>query len=492
MQLRIQTTSRSHVMTPNKPAGWAQRFAALTVACCTLASGVAQAATTITIVNSNEPGVGFNDTTPALPVGGNLGTTLGEQRRIAFQYAADIWGATLNSNVPVRIDAAFEPLSCTTDGAVLGSAGANEIYADFPNAPRARTWYPSALASKLAGLDVGEGAPHILARFNSRLGLFSDCLPGTAFYLGLDRQFGTGIDLVTVLLHEIAHGLGFQTFTDDYFGEQILGLPSVWDYYLVDNRSNRNWVALSPAQRAATAVSGNGLSWNGPRVTAAAPGVLAPVSKLNISGTVAGTAAHDYQVGDASFGPPLGATPFTGQLMPVIDQYGYPGLACTALSPVNALAVRGNIALVDRGTCAFAIKARVVQAAGATGMIVTDYVDGEPAGMSGSDPLVTIPSVRIGYSDGLALQGALQARSRMRSGVTASFGVDTTRLAGADARNRVLMYTPLDYAGGSTVSHFTTAAKPNLLMEPAINSDLSHSVQPPRDLTLQLLQDIGW
>ena len=29
-------------------------------------------------------------------------------------------------------------------------------------------------------------------------------------------------------------------------------------------------------------------------------------------------------------------------------------------------------------------------------------------------------------------------------------------------------------------------------MEPAINSDLTHSVVPPRDLTLSLLRDIGW
>jgi hypothetical protein len=29
-------------------------------------------------------------------------------------------------------------------------------------------------------------------------------------------------------------------------------------------------------------------------------------------------------------------------------------------------------------------------------------------------------------------------------------------------------------------------------MEPSINSDLTHAVRPPRDLTLPLLQDIGW
>jgi hypothetical protein len=42
-------------------------------------------AATITIVNGDAAGVGFNDTTPAVQVGGNTGTTLGEQRLIAFR-----------------------------------------------------------------------------------------------------------------------------------------------------------------------------------------------------------------------------------------------------------------------------------------------------------------------------------------------------------------------------------------------------------------------
>ena len=33
---------------------------------------------------------------------------------------------------------------------------------------------------------------------------------------------------------------------------------------------------------------------------------------------------------------------------------------------------------------------------------------------------------------------------------------------------------------------------PNQLMEPFINSDLTFALEPPRDLTLPLLQDIGW
>ena len=457
------------------------------------ASAPAQAAATIVIVNLNAPGEGFNDPTPAAPVGGNTGTTLGQQRLNAFQNAADIWGATLTSSVPIRIGASFVPLACTATSAVLGSAGANEIWSDFPNAPRPATWYPSALASKLAGADISSpGAPHIIARFNARLGLFPDCLPGSGFYLGLDNNFGNQIDLVTVLLHEFAHGLGFQTFTDDETGAEIQGVPSIWDYYLLNNRTGKLWVEMTDAERAASAVTWRGLSWNGPIVTAAVPQVLAPASNLAISGGAAGTAAGNYPVGDASFGPPLSNPPVAGQLMPVVDQADGTGLACAPLSALNALAVRGNIALVDRGSCGFVTKALNVQAAGALGMVVADNQPGDVAGMSGNDPSITIPSVRITQADGVTLKAALQRRSRTQSGVVASLGLDTARLAGADSAGRILMYTPTTLSPGSSVSHYTTEAKPDQLMEPAINSDLTHQVTPPRDLTFPLLRDIGW
>ncbi|MBL8112833.1 MAG: peptidase, partial [Acidobacteria bacterium] len=44
-----------------------------------LATSAAPAAT-ITIINADPAGVGFNDPTPAAPVGGNMGMTIGEQR----------------------------------------------------------------------------------------------------------------------------------------------------------------------------------------------------------------------------------------------------------------------------------------------------------------------------------------------------------------------------------------------------------------------------
>jgi hypothetical protein len=219
---------------------------------------------------------------------------------------------------------------------------------------------------------------------------------------------------------------------------------------------------------------------------------LAPVSVMAISGPAAGDTAGNFDVGDASFGPPLGNVPVAGQLMPVVDQENGSGLACTALSAINQLAVRGNIALVDRGTCPFSDKAKVVQEAGAIGMVVADNAPGEVTGLGGEDPAITIPAVRITQQDGVNLKAVLAKRSRTTSGVIASLGVNPARLAGTDPANRVRMYTPGEFSPGSTVSHYTTDAKANQLMEPSINGDLSHQVTPPRDLTVPLLKDIGW
>ena len=473
-----------------KPADAARRAA---LALCLACAGIsAQAGVPIMIVNANLPGEGFNDTTPATPVGGNMGTTLGQQRLIAFTHAANIWAGNLTSPAEIRVQAAFVPMACSADGAVLASAGTTYIFAEFTNSPRRESWYPAALASKIAGGDLIPGEPHIVANFNSRLGMAADCLPGSPYYLGLDGAHGAKVDLVAVLLHEMAHGLGFQTFTNGNTGAQVDGRPSVWDHYLTDTRTGKDWAAMSDAERASSAKSLNALAWAGAGVSAAVPSVLAPVPNLAVGGPAAGDAAGNYKAGDATFGAPLTVTGVTGQLMPVVDQPNGTGIACAPLSTANARAVRGNVALVFRGSCAFTDKARHVQHAGAIGMVVADNVAGEVTSLGGTDPAVTIPALRVTQSDGLRLKERLAERSRTQSGVVVTLGLDASRLAGADDAGRMQMYAPDPFQGGSSISHFTTDARPNLLMEPAVNGDLTHSVAAPKDLTLELLKDIGW
>jgi hypothetical protein len=449
----------------------------------------AQAAATITIVNGDAAGVGFNDATAVAPVGGNPGTTLGQQRLNAFQEAANIWGAQITSAVPIRILATWEALTCTATSAVLGSAGAISVYRNFPGAIFPGTWYSKALANKLVGSEQDAATADIRARFNINLGN-AGCFTGFPFYLGLDNNHGNNVDLVTVLLHEFAHGLGFQTFTNGSTGAQLSGSPSVWDRFILDKTQNLNWFSMTDAQRAASAINPSQVVWTGPLTTAATPGVLTGLPQLALSSPA--SVAGSYQVGTAIFGPALTAPGVTGQLLPVVDTAGNLGLACNPLTGPN-LAVAGKIALIDRGTCTFPVKVKNAQNAGAIGVVIADNAAGSPpAGLGGSDPTIVIPSVRITQADGITLKAALKTRTRTQSGAVATLGLNTSVLAGADNLQRALLYTPNPYQSGSSVSHWDTSMSRNQLMEPTINSDLTHSVITPQDLTLKLLQDIGW
>ena len=59
---------------------------------------------------------------------------------------------------------------------------------------------------------------------------------------------------------------------------------------------------------------------------------------------------------------------------------------------------------------------------------------------------------------------------------------------GRDTSGRVQLFMPNPLQGGSSISHFDTAASPNLLMEPSINFGLPSDL----DLTRQQMRDIGW
>jgi hypothetical protein len=184
------------------------------------------------------------------PVGGNTGTTLGQQRLIAFQAVANKWGATLTSTVTIRVLATFEPLTCTATSGRARIGRRHFQYAVTLRRALANTWYSKALANKL----VGPGARCCQQRGHSARASTAiwdkpDCLDGRPFYLGLDNNHGTLIDLVTVLTHEFGHGLGFQTFTSGSTGAQLVGLPSTWDHLMRDTTQNLRWTEMTNAQR---------------------------------------------------------------------------------------------------------------------------------------------------------------------------------------------------------------------------------------------------
>lgn len=439
---------------------------------------------TITIVNADLAGQGFNDATPAQPAGGNSGTTLGEQRLIAFRYAADIWGHLINSNVEIVVSATFAPINRGTESCnILGAAGPADFVTNFPNAPKQNVWYPVALANAMAGKDLRPGTPDITAQFNSLIDT-AQCSIGTWYY-GLDGNHGNDkIDLVVVLLHELAHGLGISGTTDLTTGKDAQGFPSIHELHTLDTTSGLRWDQMTDPQRRASGLNTNHLVWDGNSTRLSANEVLGPVTTLTVSAP--SPIAGNFDIGTAAFGPRADQSPLTGAIVAAIDPADVAGPTTTdGCSPyTNANAINGHIALADRGTCTFVVKAKNAQAAGATALVVADNRRETciPPGMAGDDATITIPIISVSQEDGAAIRGQLT------NGVTATLRVDATSLAGATNAGMVRLYAPCTTAAGSSVFHWDISAFPNLLMEPNINADLTHGV----DLTLNQLIDLGW
>ena len=146
-------------------------------------------------------------------------TGFSQDAQIAFQFALDIWSTALDLTVPIKIDALWTPLA----PGVLGSAGATFIW-ELDDA----ITYPSALGDQLVGADIHTlpiwdptdpwyDQPDMLASFNSD---FSN------WYFGLDGcPPGDQFDFVTVVMHEIGHGLGF--FSSNRYFPPFTGIPEL-------------------------------------------------------------------------------------------------------------------------------------------------------------------------------------------------------------------------------------------------------------------------
>lgn len=92
----------------------------------------------------------------------------------------------------------------------------------------------------------------------------------------------------------------------------------------------------------------------------------------------------------------------------VVGDAVYVGLACDP-GTIPAATESGQVALIQRGVCAFTLKGNQVAAAGYEGMVVfNDAARGDALVTMGGDP-VAIPGVFIGHSDGLALAGVADA-----------------------------------------------------------------------------------
>jgi hypothetical protein len=190
------------------------------------------------------------------------------QAQTAFQYAVDIWAAQLTSTVPIQIVAEFTNLG----PGVLGQAGPANFVANgaglVPN-----TWYAVALANKLAGTDLDPANEDIDAQFNSAFN----------WYFGTDGLGPPGsYDFVSVVLHELGHGLGFVGFMGYSAGTGSWGFgtayPAIYDRFAI-NSSFQSLINTSifpnPSTGLGVQLVGNNLYFTGPYTVAANNGFAA-------------------------------------------------------------------------------------------------------------------------------------------------------------------------------------------------------------------------
>jgi hypothetical protein len=173
------------------------------------------------------------------------------EAQAAFQFAVDIWANLLESPVPIRINAVWQQAASPNNLGSASPAYFREV-SSLPANPDAKVLYPAALFEKLSGFSpIFAATTDINTNFNSGR---------NDWYFGTDGNTPSNqIDLVTVILHELGHGLGMLGFSFENSGlgyirresnaQSILldgssEFASVYDTYVQANRQQDN--AITP------------------------------------------------------------------------------------------------------------------------------------------------------------------------------------------------------------------------------------------------------
>ncbi|MCI5159442.1 MAG: hypothetical protein D3906_13615, partial [Candidatus Electrothrix sp. AUS1_2] len=171
------------------------------------------------------------------------------------------------SSVEIRVGARFDPQTCSATSTILGSAGTQTVHQNFTGSPQTNTYYSAALANKLHGSDLDPAKDDIGATFNSAVG--TTCPFPDVWYYGLDgNPPANTIDFVTVVMHELAHGLGFQTFVDLETGAKFNGYDDAYMLHLEDHSTGKMYPDMTDAERLAASINTGNLHWTGPVVLA--------------------------------------------------------------------------------------------------------------------------------------------------------------------------------------------------------------------------------
>jgi len=182
------------------------------------------------------------------------------QQQSAVQAAIDMWSQNWSSSVPINVTANYVNSGST---GILASATPVNFFHNFSKAPDPTLWYSSAMANALAKKDLDPANPEITININSTM--------ASSFYLGTDGDCPINqYDLESIIVHEIAHGLGFlsnDTY-DPFFGYGTIDQPTPYDAYAQTLDGGRLMDLPSPSLALGRALR-NTLMWSGKNGTAA-------------------------------------------------------------------------------------------------------------------------------------------------------------------------------------------------------------------------------
>lgn len=181
-----------------------------------------------------------------------------EQVKTPFEFAVSIWEKYLISSQTIRIKATW---SKTMSNTVLAETGATRIYrssGNIPNLPYTNVWYPTPLAEALSGRELNSGDFDVNVTLNANVN----------WYYGTDAKAQAGkYDLITVLLHEIAHGLGFSSSmtiinndTQGQYGQS--GSAYIFDIFMQDSQKvklTNTGIYGNPSANLKTSLTSNAL-----------------------------------------------------------------------------------------------------------------------------------------------------------------------------------------------------------------------------------------
>lgn len=199
------------------------------------------------------------------PFDGTTCETWPANAQAAFSYAAGIWESLLNSLVPIKIDACWASMGNPN---VLGHSGALSYQKNFTNAPYPNVWYSVSLANALAGQDLDPANADMHITYNKDF----------SWYYLTDGQTPTDkVDFVSVVLHEICHGLGFSGSMTVYEGQGYWlggawpsdGYPVIYDRFAEYGADTSLLSYVNGSAELASALTSNDLYFDGPHANAA-------------------------------------------------------------------------------------------------------------------------------------------------------------------------------------------------------------------------------